>query len=540
MPKFTVKSHEQILAAMLAKVLTRTNLSDVGDSSVIKHLLAASARQDSEQYYQMSLLLQTFSIDTATGEDLDERAKDIQPALVSRLPSAKAVGQVVFTRKGTTGTTLVPTGTTVTTSDGKVFKTTAIGTIAASSPEQVTGHGVGRDSNLVAVVASVGGSVGNVVAGTVTKFSSKPAGVDEVTNLLAFSQGRDLETDDSFRARLKAFVASLSRCTVGSMEAQIVGQQDPASGVTAQYVHVWENPINRGNIRVYVDDGTGTAESIQPTATVLLGTWTWNGTTTVLATNTSQVATGDFIRLNASPTLFFQISVIVPNTSVTILNPGAATIPTGAGGSARATDNVTFGLNGPPPDSAVGGETTLWLNQKPIKDSDPFTLVSSARGNLVRNTDYILNPASGQIDFLTALIASEEIWADYIYHTGLISFVQKLVDGDPTDRENYPGLRAAGILAIVNIPQVLLQNVTATLTVSEGYDQATVRSNVRAAIKDYINTLAISGDVVRAELIRRIMAVDGMYDVVLTTPAANITILDDQLARTTDSNVVIS
>jgi len=539
MPKFTIKSQEQILAAMLAKVLTRTDLRDVGDSAAIKHMLSAAARQDSDQYYQMTLLLQLFSIDTATGEDLDERAKDIQPALITRLPSAKAVGQVVFTRKGTTGTTVISVGTTVTSSDGKAFKTTALGTISPSSPQQVTGHGVGRDSNLVAVVASVGGAAGNVVAGTVTKFASKPAGVDEVTNLLAFTQGRDLETDDSFRARIKAFVASLSRCTVGSMEAQIAGQQDPVSGVTAQYVHVWEDIVNRGNIKVYVDDGTGTAESIQPKATTLLGTWTWNGTTTVLATNTSQVAAGDFIRLNASPTLFFQISVVTPNVSVTILNPGAATIPTGAAGSALASENVTQGLGGPPVNTAVGGETTLWLNNYPIKDSDPFTLVSSTRGNLVRNTDYILNPASGKIDFTPALVTGEKIGADYIYYTGLVAFVQKLVDGDSADRATYPGLRAAGVLAIVAIPQVLIQNVAATLTVLEGYDSVTVKAAVGTAIKDYINTLPISGDVVRSELIQRIMVVDGVYDVILTLPISNVTLLDDQLARTTDFNVAV-
>lgn len=540
MPKFTTKSHEQILAAMLAKVLARTDLSDVGDSSVLKHLLAAAARQDSEQYYQMSLLLQLFSIDTATGEDLDERAKDIQPALISRLASSKAVGQVVFSRNGTTGDTIVPVGTTVKTGDGKTFQTTSIGTLSATNPEQITGHGVGRDSNLVSVIASVGGISGNVVAGTVIKFSSKPSGVDEVVNPLAFTQGRDLETDDSFRARLKAFVASLSRCTVGSMESQIVGQQDPVSSATAQYAHVWEDPINRGNIRVYVDDGTGTAESIQEIKTALLGTWTWNGTTTVLATDTSQVVSGDFICLDSSPTLFFQISGIVPNTSVTILNPGAAAIPTGAGGSSLAAENVTLGLNGPPPNTAVGGETTLWLNQKPIKDSDPFTLVSSTRGNLVRNTDYILNPASGQIDFVTPLTLGEKIGADYTYYTGLIAFVQKLVDGDPTDRINYPGLRAAGVLAIVTTPQVLLQNIVATITVKEGYDQTTVKENVRTAIKGYINNLSISGDVVRAELIQQIMSTDGVYDVILTTPAVNVTMLDDQLARTTDLNVIIA
>ena len=401
MPTFTPKSHEQILAAMIAKVVSRSNLSDVGDSSVVKHLLAAAARQDSEQYYQMTLLLQLFSIDTATGDDLDARAKDIQPGQITRLPATKAVGTVVFSRKGTTTrTTVIPVGTQVKTGDGKIFTTTTQGTIAATSPEQISGHGTGRDSNFVSVAAVAAGTAGNVASGVVNKFSSKPAGVDEVINLSAFSRGTDLETDDSFRARIKAYVASLARCTVGSMESHIVGQQDPVSGATALFAKVWEDQVNRGTIIVYVDDGTGTAESVARTALALAGTWTWNGTTTVLTTNTSGVVSGDFIRLDASPTLFFQISGIVPNTSVTILNPGAATIPTGATGSSKATENVTLGLDGPPADTAVGGETTLWLNNKPVKAAEPFAITSTVNGLLVRNTDYLLNEATGQLDFM--------------------------------------------------------------------------------------------------------------------------------------------
>ena len=92
MPKFVPKRHEQILAKMIAKVIARTNLSDVADSSYVKHILAAAARQDDEQYYQMTLLLQLFSIDKATGDDLDARAKDIQPATIIRIPAAKATG----------------------------------------------------------------------------------------------------------------------------------------------------------------------------------------------------------------------------------------------------------------------------------------------------------------------------------------------------------------------------------------------------------------------------------------------------------------
>jgi hypothetical protein len=66
--------------------------------------------------------------------------------------------------------------------------------------------------------------------------------------------------------------------------------------------------------------------------TTLLGTWTWDGTLTVLATNTSQVAVGNWIRLD-SDNQFFKITAITPNTDVTIENPGSLTVPSGATGS---------------------------------------------------------------------------------------------------------------------------------------------------------------------------------------------------------------
>lgn len=539
MPKFTTKSQEQILAAMIAKVIARTNLSDVGDASVLKHVLAAAAAQDSEQYYQMFLLLQLFSIDTAADDDLDARAKEIQPALITRLEATKSVGTAYFSRSGTVGTTLIPVGTRIKTSDGKRFSTTTVGTIAATSPEQITGHGVGRDSNSVSIVAMDAGAANNVAANTIIKFDIKPGGVDEVTNLSATVNGTDRETDDSFRARLKAYIASLPRCPVSAIEANVQGQQDPISGSIAMFVKVWEDPINRGNIIVYVDDGSGTAESSTATAVALAGTWTWAGTTTVLATNTSGVVAGTWIRKD-SDGQFFEIQSIVPNTSVILLNPGADTIPTGAGASSKAVELLTLGLNGPPANTAVGGETTLWLNNWPIKNSVAFKLASSVNGNLAINTDYILNPASGQIDFIVPLITGEKVIADYTYYTGLIAFVQKLVDGDLNDRQTYPGLRAAGILAIVKTPQVLLQNVVVILSVSEGYDQVTVQNNVKQAIKSYINNLGISGDVILAELSRRMKEVAGVYDLTISTPAGNVTILDDQLARTTNSNLSVS
>jgi len=62
----------------------------------------------------------------------------------------------------------------------------------------------------------------------------------------------------------------------------------------------------------------------------LSGTWTWDGTTTVLSDDTSGVAVGNFIR-NATDMQLFEITSITPNVSVTISNPGSLIIPTASG-----------------------------------------------------------------------------------------------------------------------------------------------------------------------------------------------------------------
>lgn len=461
MPKFQPKRDEQIFTQMLARVIARTDMSDVADSSTVRHVLAAAARSDGEIYYQLTLLLQLFSIDTATGDDLDERAKDVQPSILKRRAATKAVGTVVFGRGTTVGTVTIPVGTKVKTPDGVVFSTTAVGSIADGD----------ETSAGVPVLADVAGSSGRVSGNTVTKFVTKPSGVDTVTNPSSFSTGGlDRESDDDFRARIKAFIAGLARSTVGALEAGVIGAQDEQSGRTVLFSRAVEDLARLGFVTLYVDDGSGTAEQ------------------TTIAED----------------------------------------------------ENLTFGFSGPPANTAVGGEETLYLHHYPVKDSIAFTLTSNQRGVLIRNTDYLLNPASGQIEMTPALAPGESITATYTYYTGVIALAQKIVDGDPEDRENFPGLRAAGILVVVRTPQVLLQNVEVTLIVADGFTQGDVADAVRQAIKDYINNLVISGDVVRNELIAQIMAVPGVTNCDVIQPETDITILDDQLARTTDENIDVS
>lgn len=470
MPVFTTKRYEQFLAQMIAKVVTRTKLSDISDTSVVKHILAAAARQFDEISYQMYLLRQIFSIDTASGDDLDARAREIQPGLISRNPAAKATGLLVFSRNTVSGTVVIPLGTKVRTSSGTEFITTVSGSITPTSPEQISGHGVGKDSEQIAAQAVLPGVSGNAAANTVIRFVSRPAGVDEVTNPTAFAWGTDKESDDSFRNRIKRFVASLGRSTIESIEDAVRGAIDPDTGATILFAKAVEDVINPGYVTLYIDDGTGAAESTEEVVDEI----------------------------------------------------------------------VTEGLAGPPAGSAVGGETRLYLDYPAVKDSLAFTLESSLRGELERGVDFWLNPASGQLVFAPPLTTGEVLTANYTRYTGLIALAQKIVDGDANDRSNFPGYRAAGVLVIVATPQVLIQTVNAIITVQEGYDHDEVRASIKTSIRDYINTLGISGDVLRAQLIKQIMSTLGVYNVNLVTPAADVILLDDQIARTTDENIVVS
>ena len=545
MPRFQTKRYDQILVGSLAKIVARTGLSDISDSSVVKHLLAATARGLDELYYNAGLLRDLFSIDRATGEDLDQRAAEILPGLIFRLTSVRASGNAVFSRQGTAGTVTIPIGTKIQTAGGIVFTTTAVGTITPTSPQQIVPHGVGRDSNLTSIVADVGGTDGNVSSNTIIKFVQKPAGVDEVTNTLTL-YGADQESDDAFRNRIKLFVASLARSTVNAIESGVLGNQDPDTGQTILFSHAVEDIVDRGEVTLYIDDGTGSAESTAETkGTELGGAYQWAGgtanPTTVLVNDTSDVAVGDFIGLEADGQ-FFEIDLISASTSVRVKNPGGLTLPTdaGVGTTYKNPEIMTEGLGGGNGDAAVGGETDLYLNTVPVKDTVAKYIVSSTRGLLAEGVDYIYNQADGHVVFLVALVADEYIFAVYTYYTGLIALGQLIVDGDPNDRITYPGLRAGGVRVLVQVPTVMSQTVVGTVTVEEGYDNVSVEADTVEAIKEYINSLGISGDVLRAELIRRIMAVAGVFNMSLSTPPADVTILDDQMARILDVNISIN
>jgi len=111
----------------------------------------------------------------------------------------------------------------------------------------------------------------------------------------------------------------------------------------------------------------------------------------------------------------------------------------------------------------------------------------------------------------------------------LIDAVNDKLIGDGT--ESNPGYKAAGIKIEVLAPSKVTQNVTVEITDDGKLSESTMKYNVELAITGYINNLLLGEDIIKNELRKVIMKVEGVYDISLTVPANNVTINDNQIAR---------
>jgi uncharacterized phage protein gp47/JayE len=446
---------------MVARVIARGGLSALRKNSGIYHVLASASDEDAEQYFQLARLRDVFSIDSATGSDLDERAAEVETdETLLRIAAQKATTLAQFSRPGTVGTVAIASGSVVAASDalGTIrFRTTAAGSITGGN----------TTSALIPVIAETAGVRGNIAAGALVRMETRIAGVTGVTNPAAATTGKDQESDPDFRARIKQHVQRMSRGTVFAIDSY-ARATTLDNGQRVLFTRVVE-PINpNGSISCYVDDGTGATD----------------------------VYSSDFI---------------------------------------TADDTLIA--------TAVGGEFRFRTAQRPIRDDGSFAL----RKNgvlLVRNTDYAINSAGGDVELFVALSASQNLKANYRYYTGLVQEAQKVIDGDKDDRQNYPGVRAGANRVYVLPPTRVLQSVTGQLSVFDDYDLAAVTAEVKTAVQNYINGLDIGAYVLVANIIKVVMGVAGVENFSLSdlsgsSPAADQIVLPAQVARIISASISI-
>lgn len=115
--------------------------------------------------------------------------------------------------------------------------------------------------------------------------------------------------------------------------------------------------------------------------------------------------------------------------------------------------------------------------------------------------------------------------------TELVERAQNIIDGyQDVDGSYVAGWKAAGIIATVEAVVQKLVNVTEIVTVLSGYTAATVRADVISAQHAYVATLGIGASLIRSELIAAAMAVPGVYNCRVTTPAADVAIGINEIA----------
>jgi uncharacterized phage protein gp47/JayE len=132
----------------------------------------------------------------------------------------------------------------------------------------------------------------------------------------------------------------------------------------------------------------------------------------------------------------------------------------------------------------------------------------------------------------------------YSYYTGLMRTVQRIIDGFEPDAITYPGRRAIGG-AIETLPP-LIKRITMSLqvTTNEGVNLNDVVNDIKSAIINYVNQLGVSGDVILAEVVVRVMGISGVEAVTvnssLATTEGRIPVSDNERALIEPANISVA
>ena len=163
--------------------------------------------------------------------------------LSSPLADYHAAGESVVLSQG--GSRNVPLGTIIKTQSGTAFA--LVGNAVLSNGEStVTG---------VPVVCQTLGSIGNVAANAITVFATTlTGGPYTVTNPLPFTSGKDTESQEQFRERIKATRQSRTRGTATAIETAVQGATSTSEGRVIQSASLVQTGTQA---TLYVDDGSG-------------------------------------------------------------------------------------------------------------------------------------------------------------------------------------------------------------------------------------------------------------------------------------------
>lgn len=194
--EFKRKTFEELTTQMSDFIKANTNrITDFRVGSKVRTLIEAVA-MIMEQYYHRVWQALKDAIEESVFTAFD----------FPRLPATYAIGEIRFSRS-------TPAGQPFKIIAGTIVKA---GDLSFTLLSDVT-LGVGQLSVQGTVQCSKIGSIGNVTAGAINTFTTKPNGIEEVTNLEDFRSGQEEETRDARKLRFRDYLRTRARGTAGAI-----------------------------------------------------------------------------------------------------------------------------------------------------------------------------------------------------------------------------------------------------------------------------------------------------------------------------------
>lgn len=256
MATLNIKSFAELVSDQVTAMQARAlKLVDFSIGSILRSLAESNAGVAMWIQQLIVKLLVTTRAATCSGEDLDSWMADFG---FLRLSAVQATGQVVFSRFTATNQALIPAGLQVSTTDGSQTYSVLTDTDHSAWDDVQSGYVMAAavSSLAVPVLANAAGSAGNAQAGMICVITGSVPYVDTVTNTATFTNGKDAESDDDFRARFVLWIASLSKATKAAIGYSLASLQQ---GVTYTLTEnqSYDDALKPGYFYAVVDDGSG-------------------------------------------------------------------------------------------------------------------------------------------------------------------------------------------------------------------------------------------------------------------------------------------
>jgi hypothetical protein len=124
----------------------------------------------------------------------------------------------------------------------------------------------------------------------------------------------------------------------------------------------------------------------------------------------------------------------------------------------------------------------------------------------------------------------------YLYYTGLLRTVQRVIDGFEPDAVSYPGRKAIG--GIIEILPPLPRNITVALdtTTENGVNLSEITNEIKSAVINYVRGLTVGEDVIMSSIIVKVKSISGVAAVTFITPGPAV----ERIAISNDEKAFIS